>query len=104
LVDGQPVRAHIQAAIDAGRKSMQSELDNPAEMPPGLDRLWLTFLELSATERTYAEGGFPLPLSSQAILAWCVLFGTPMEPWEVRTIRRLDQEWLKARNSKREGV
>lgn len=83
---------------------MQSEIDNPEEIPPGLDRLWGAFLEMSATERTYADGGFPLPLSSTAILAWCTLRGIEFEPWEVRIIRRLDNGWLKARNTKREGV
>lgn len=97
------MRAHLEAAVKAGMLLKQAEIDNPEEIPAGLDRLWATFLEISYTERTYMEG-MPLPISSMALKAWSELRGIAFEPWEITIIRRLDSSWIKAKMTKREGV
>jgi hypothetical protein len=44
------------------------------------------------------QSGFagPQPLAWPDIAAWARLTCTPVQPWEVRVLRRLDAVWLKA--------
>lgn len=98
MVDGATVRAHLEMAWKStGFVTYKSELDNPETLPAGAERLWSWFLEMCHTERTFTSG-FPLPLSSSSILAWCQLRGVTMDLWEVRAIRLLDATWLRIRN------
>jgi hypothetical protein len=95
IVEGHTLRSQLELAA-AHRPTYAEKLRNPEEIPPGLERLWGWFLEISSVDRIYADGGFPLPISSLSIWAWCQLRGFQLEPWEVRLIRLLDTAWLTA--------
>lgn len=77
-------------------------MENPEEIPPGLERLWGWFLELCHTDRIYADGGIPLPLASMSIWAWSQLRGIVLEQWELRAVRLLDGKWLFAQRKSME--
>jgi hypothetical protein len=77
---------------------------DPAPEPSAYLTEW--FLELHAA-RTYSVaaglgGGMvlPGPLTYQEIRAWALLTDSQPEPWEVAALRRMDREYLAARNNK----
>lgn len=64
----------------------------PPPIPTELRYLWSTFLSLS---RARGNNGFgPNPLSFTEIEAWCRLMHIRLDPWEVDTLRAIDDAFL----------
>lgn len=70
----------------------------PPEFPEVLDSLWSTFLELNEC-RTNGFSG-PNPISYQDIKAWMDLTNTPLTPFEVSGIKRLDKVYIRVCTTK----
>lgn len=58
-----------------------------------IDYVWAYFLELSSTRPIGYNG--PLAITYQEIAAWKDLTETPLSPWEVEVIKRLDKIYMK---------
>lgn len=58
-------------------------------MPWAAEHVWTWFCELTATRRSNGFGGLE-PIDHKEIAAWAALTGADPTPWEVRTLRRMD--------------
>ena len=68
-------------------------------------KLWQNFLDLHVTRRMGMGG--PERLSFGDLHAWQIMARSPLEPWEVRAILRLDHEYMafaSAEAAKRQGA
>ncbi|WP_435406470.1 phage tail assembly chaperone [Pseudomonas juntendi] len=73
----------------AGRRPAQ--LDGP-ELPAAVDHVWGWYLELHAARG--GSGFGPSPIGFTEMAAWAALTGNHPSPWEVETLRALDQAHL----------
>lgn len=62
------------------------------EMDDSLIYLWGWFIELNSQRTSNGFGGNPIQFVD--IQAWASLTQRNPTPWEIKTIRRLDQVWL----------
>jgi len=95
--EGIPEREHLkQVEKQTGKTPLQ--LIAP-EFPMEIEHVWAYFLELSSTRPIGYSG--PLPITYQEIAAWKELTDTPLSPWEVEAIKRLDRIYVKVVNNGR---
>jgi hypothetical protein len=88
--DGATLREHLES-VERQSGKRHPKLDGP-EIPPALVHLWGWFSELSQGRQPGAMG--PARLTFLDIDAWARLTRTPIEPWELSVILRLDSAWL----------
>lgn len=62
------------------------------EVDESLFYLWGWFIELNAQRTSSGFGGNPIQFVD--IRAWASLTARNPTPWEIKTIRKLDQVWL----------
>ncbi len=62
-----------------------------------LQFIWIGFIELSNARGSSGMGGV-CPITFTEIYCWQQLSGVELEPWEVNTLRRIDELWLKHTN------
>lgn len=101
--------AHLrQAAKQLGKTVAELLGKDPAlgdePLPPEeLAPLWRVYLELDAARQGTGYG--PQPLGYMEMAAYAVLTCTPVAPWEIRVLKRLDaaylQEWHANARSRR---
>lgn len=81
-------RAHLEAAARSGSVTARKELESPVEYPDALRYLHEWILEL------YGRSGLGMsgyaPLSYSEIMAWALLTGRLVAPWEVDALIQLD--------------
>lgn len=70
----------------------------PPDFPDDLEHIWSMFLELNEC-RTNGFSG-PNPISYQDIKAWMDLTDTPVTPFEVEGIKRLDKVYVRVTSTK----
>ena len=88
---GVSEREHLEQVEKATGKR-PAALDGPP-LPEIADPVWTTFASLHARRNSGMEG--PQPLSYEAILAWCNLYGIRLSLWEMEVIEALDALWLR---------
>lgn len=88
-------RDHLaQVAKQLGKEVDDVEKSNSdALFPDAASHIWVAFLELH-DGRTYGMSG-PNPISYDIIKAWCDLTSVQLSPWEIETIKSLDNLWIK---------
>lgn len=91
--DGCTVKDHLLAAWNATGQKPQALEDAPT-IPEGVEPVWVWFLELHSTRGSNGMGANPI--SYQELAAWSALTRTTLSPWEVKMLRLIDQEYLKA--------
>jgi hypothetical protein len=69
------------------------QFNSDALFPDVAAHIWSSFLELHEG-RTYGMSG-PNPISYDIIKAWCDLTSITLSPWEIETIKSLDNLWIK---------
>jgi len=85
-------REHLeQVERQIGRKP--EALENPVNFPVLLRHVWAAFCSLNNARSAGFSG--PNPITYTEIKAWKELTGTPMLPWEIEGIKRLDQVYLR---------
>ena len=83
-----------QVAKQLGKSLDDIEQSNSDALFPDIaSYVWATFLSLH-DGRTYGMSG-PNPISYDIIKAWCDLYGVELNPWEIDTIKALDNLWIK---------
>lgn len=71
-------------------------LENPTKFPNLILHIWSVFCVLNSA-RTAGFSG-PNPITYTEIQAWKELTETPLTPWELQVIKRLDQVYLRTAN------
>ena len=83
-----------QVAKQLGKSLDDIEQSNSDALFPDIaSYVWAAFLSLH-DGRTYGMSG-PNPISYAIIMAWCDLYGVELNPWEIDTIKALDNLWIK---------
>ncbi len=91
-----------QVAKQLGKELIDVEQDIADSIFPDVaSHLWATFIELH-DGRTYGMSG-PNPLSYDLIKAWCDLMSVDLSPWEITTIKSLDNIWIKTNSEEANG-
>jgi len=72
------------------------ELVNPYDPPSLLMHVWSAFCNLSLARTAGLNG--PNPITYQEIESWMRLTGTPLEPYEIEMVKRLDGVFIKVNN------
>lgn len=57
-----------------------------------MENVWSAFIALNSTRQT---GMAANPVTLQEIETWSRLYNTPLRPWEVTAIRKLDEIFIK---------
>lgn len=91
--DGITTREHLEQ-VERQIGYPPEELLNPTEFPSLLLYIWSAFIDLNSA-RTAGFSG-PNPLTYTEIKAWKELTDTPLSPWDIQVIKRLDQAYIKA--------
>jgi hypothetical protein len=84
-------RDHLEAAAKMLGKELPGVEEEP-ECPWQVAHLWGWFAQIGASRTSNGFG--PNAISWLDILAWSVLTGTEIRPWEVLVIQRLDHAYL----------
>ena len=93
--DGTTEREHLeQVERQIGRRP--EALEPPTEFPMPLSHVWSAFITLS-NSRTQGFSG-PNPITYEQIKAWKELTETPIAPWEIEAIKRLDTVYMGVAN------
>jgi len=66
------------------------------DFPQELSYIWSAFIHLSGSRSVGFSG--PNPLSYQEIKCWMDITATPLKPWEVETVKSLDNIYMKVTN------
>ena len=83
-----------QVAKQLGKSLDEVEQYNSDALFPDIAaHIWSSFLQLHEG-RTYGMSG-PNPISYDIIKAWCDLTSITLSPWEIETIKSLDNLWIK---------
>ncbi len=83
-----------QVAKQLGKSLDEVEQFNSDALFPDIAaHIWSSFLQLHEG-RTYGMSG-PNPISYDIIKAWCDLTSITLSPWEIETIKSLDNLWIK---------
>jgi hypothetical protein len=61
--------------------------------PDEILHVWENFIEISSTRSPGFNG--PLPITYQEIKSWQELTQTPLAPWEVKAIKKLDNIYIR---------
>jgi hypothetical protein len=86
--DGSTLRQHLQVAARGGERPDPRLF---SQAPRAAAALWEAFLTLHAS-RPSGMGASGIP--SSELLAWQQLHGVRLSPWEVDTLRAMDQAAL----------
>jgi hypothetical protein len=93
--DGITEREHLeQVERQTGRRL--EALEPPTEFPQLMSHVWSAFITLS-NSRTQGFSG-PNPITYEQIKAWKELTETPVSPWEIIAIKRLDAVYMGTAN------
>ena len=93
---GIPLKEHLeQVERQIGRTPI--ELQGP-DFPELLDHVWSAFI-LFSNCRSYGPSGEPLPISALEIKSRLELSGDFLTSFEISTIDRLDQVYLRTTNN-----
>ena len=84
----------LQVERQTGRRI--EALEPPTHFPPLLSHVWSAFIALNSSRGSGFNG--PSPITFEQIKAWKQLTETPLEPWEIEAIGRLDVQYLKVAN------
>jgi len=92
---GIPKREHLQQ-VERQTGFTPKALDNPTEFPSLLMYIWSAFCSLNSA-RTAGFSG-PNPITYTEIKAWKELTDTPLGPWDIQVLKRLDQVFIRTTN------
>ena len=93
--DGVTEREHLeQVERQTGRRL--EALEPPTPFPMLLEHVWSAFCSLS-NRRTAGFSG-PNPITFEQIKAWKELTETPMDPWQIQVVIRLDRVYMEVAN------
>jgi hypothetical protein len=96
-----PLSAHYRQA--AKQLGLPVDTWQPKGVVPVLLQFaWELFLDLSATRTGTGFG--PNPITYEAMLAWCALYGERLTPLEIGVVRKLDSVWLKVQHARHSGT
>jgi hypothetical protein len=96
--DGFSKKDHLKNAHKQTGE-LPEELANAPKLPEAASYLWAYFLHLHR-QRQISAGGVQ-PLSYGEIEAWTRLMKQPLDPWELNTLLRVDNAFLKVQQQKR---
>ena len=97
--DGQPLRAHLLAAVAAGAAPDARLTHQP---PPVATALWHAWLQLASSRPPGMGDPVAVPLSE--IDAWQRLNGIEFNPWELDTVIAMDRAAVAVLGSKQGGT
>lgn len=83
-------REHLEI-VERQTGQTPKELEGP-DPPPLMENVWSAFVDLNMSRQS---GMGPNPITFQEIVAWSKLYNTPLRPWEVTAIKRLDMIFIK---------
>ena len=93
--DGITEREHLeQVERQTGRRL--EALEPPTPFPMLLEHVWSAFCRLSNSRTTGFSG--PNPITYEQIKAWKELTETPIDPWEIQAVIRLDRVYMGVAN------
>lgn len=93
--DGVTEREHLeQVERQIGRRL--EALEPPTPFPMLLEHVWSAFISLSNSRTTGFSG--PNPITYEQIKAWKELTETPIDPWEIQAVIRLDRVYMGVAN------
>lgn len=93
--DGITEREHLeQVERQTGRRL--EALEPPTPFPMLLEHVWSVFIVLSNSRTTGFSG--PNPITYEQIKAWKELTETPIDPWEIQAVIRLDRVYMGVAN------
>lgn len=93
--NGVTEREHLeQVERQTGRRV--EALEPPTQFPQALSHVWSAFIALSNSRGSGFSG--PSPITYEQIKAWKELTETPVVPWEVDAIKRLDTVYMGVAN------
>jgi len=72
-------------------------LEPPTSFPVLLSNVWSAFITLSGSRSAGFSG--PSPISYEQIKAWKEVTETPVEPWQIEAIIRLDKAYMGVYNA-----
>ena len=94
--DGITSREHLeQVERQTGRRP--EALEPPTDFPMLLAHVWSAFSSLSNTRMAGFSG--PSPITYTEIKSWKETTQTPLDPWEVEAIKRIDVVYMGVTNS-----
>jgi len=93
LVDGHPVRVHLEKLADLGEPDAIAELDAVPKLSRLASHIWGWFIDLARC-RQYAGMGSAMPISYRDVQAWRDVTGAEPEPWELNAIFAIDAAWM----------
>lgn len=74
-----------------GHLQQAEEQKASVALPPGLEFIWETFIDLCNTR----QNGFSAnPITWAEMLAWSRLYRIRLDPFEVAAVKMLDLKWL----------
>ena len=94
--DGITQREHLeQVERQIGRRP--EALEPPTDFPMLLSHVWSAFCSLSNSRASGFSG--PSPITYTEIQSWKEATQTPLDPWEVEAIKRIDVVYMEVTNS-----
>ena len=81
---------HYAAMVRSGRRAAPK----PPSLPHGTAHIWNTFCRLDAKRRSNGFG--PEPISYSEIEAYLRVTGESLDPWEVKALAELDDQYIEA--------
>tara|TARA_R110000822_G_scaffold29328_2_gene86438 strand:+ start:248 stop:592 length:345 start_codon:yes stop_codon:yes gene_type:complete len=94
--DGITQREHLeQVERQIGRRP--EALEAPTDFPMLLSHVWSAFCSLSNSRASGFSG--PSPITYTEIQSWKEATQTPLYPWEVEAIKRIDVVYIGVTNS-----
>jgi len=88
-------REHLQQ-VERQTGFTPKALENPTPFPSLLMYIWSAFIDLNSA-RTAGFSG-PNPITYTEIKAWKELTDTPLKPWDIQVLKRLDQVFIRTTN------
>lgn len=104
--DGHTLRERLEGLLKRARTperraEIEAELGVP-EMPAAIAYLWSAFQRIRS--RRGGNGFGPVPIMWADIDAFVRLSGVRLAPWEIEIVEALDDAWLDALGSARDGT
>ncbi len=92
---GITMRQHLEQVERQSGMTPQA-LRNTVEFPRLLHHIWIAFCHLNSARQAGFSG--PNPITYTELKAWKELTETPLEPWEIEALKKLDQVYLRVAN------
>lgn len=93
--DGSTLKDHLMMAYKASGIMPQQLADAP-NLPELAAHVWEYFLQLHIERGS--SGMSHRAITSTGIKDWCEISRIKLEPWELRAIRAIDNEWMRSEN------